>query len=324
MVDNAKLIVKQIILNFKFLFSRAMNIVLLLVPALLLTLTVPTILFGMRYGYGYTIMTSLVASLFVAFNGIVYQYRNSTLYKEMKLTKNNKWLFNLGAFATLAILGYLVYIIISILLSMFGLFGLLTFEMTGSLPSGYSYAIWHMDYLWNFYWVGMIILVSYSISFAISRVASSSQVFFIYALSIIIISIVFGGALNNYFQYDSTSQNSSGETIYLFMFKNSNSLFPKEMYIPSILYPFYSQSIMLNIAARESLIRFAEDGSIVVYSPFFKNGGQLLSWHTKLNYEVNGWANDAWRWNILYFMPYIQTTVWMAVGILAGRITNTK
>ena len=74
-----------------------------------------------------------------------------------------------------------------------------------------------------------------------------------------VLIIIFGGTLNTYFISSYSSANSSSPYPYLPLYKAS--IFPDAMFIPSLLFPFYSPGQLLSIIGQQSLMD--SDGNAV-------------------------------------------------------------
>ncbi len=318
-MEQIKLTVKQVILNFKYLFSSYMNIIFLLLPVILVSLTVPTFLFSINDAYGITVCVAIMTSLFVLYNGIVYQFRNSTLYNQSQLTKNNKWIFNLSSLMTLFIVGISIYIIQLFILQFMAMFGFLARNIVGSLSSNITFRLFKMPMGWNFYWASILILICFSFSFFVSRVIKSSKGYFIVTMSLIILTIIFGATFNDYFKSQYTFKDIDGEELRMYIYQgNVKAIFPEYMYIPSLLFPVYAPAQMFNKSGCAAAWEQTSDGYHYA-TGFFKYGGNLWTWQEDWWFKTNGLQSTAWRWNILYFVPYFHIVGWFGLGMVISK-----
>ncbi len=311
-MEAIKLTVKQIILQFKTLLKSPVQVLLILLIPFLITTTLPIFFFGLKDAYGIDATLSVAIVSFALYSYFVGEYRKSTLYKNLQSTKSNKWIFNLSSFITILLMGYFTYFFHWVLMSIYANLNVLQYS-TGVVPTQYNLVIRMagIPFVWTYYWVSMIVLICYSISFGLYRIIDNSKTYYIFIITIVLLDVIFGATFNNYFS--SIYENGSYQTDFLVFNWSTKSLFPPSMFVPSLFHPLYAPSQMLCLSGAKTI--YKADGVTQYYDVL-----KTFKWQTGADYEFIGLANQAWRWNILYFIPFMQCIAWMAFGIVVSRI----
>ncbi len=313
-MESIKLTVKQIILQFKTLLKSPIQVLLILLIPFLITTTLPIFFFGMKDSYGVTVTLSVSIVVFILYSYFVGEYRKSTLYKNLQSTKSNKWIFNLSSFVSIFIIGILVFFFHFALMFIYSKLNLLQVSILKKLNTDINeIQMFQLPFMWTVYWVSVIIGVSFSISFALYRVVKEAKTYYITIIIIVILGIIFDSTFNNYFM---TSAWSNGEVMDSLFFGGSvRALFPNSFYWPSIIYPFYAPSQMLTVAGMKTLVNKSDGLASMKYIAFWK-------WQVNSDYIAAGLNPNAWRWNLLYFLPYIHSSMWIASGISISKLSK--
>ncbi len=308
-MEAIKLTVKQIILQFKTLFGSPFQIGLLLFIPFIITSILPVFFFGVKDSYGITATLSISISVFIAYSYFVGEYRRSTLYKNLQTTKSNRWVFNTSSFISIFIIGILTYIFHFMLMFIYSNLNLIQISILTSMNDQLKISMFNIPFIWTLYWVSITILVSFSIGFGVYRFVSSPRTYYIFIITIVLLAIVFGATFNNYFQ----TFLSSGDC-FLFNGPIVRAIFPKQMFMPSLFYPLYASSQMLNVSGVKTVIwsgtNIPQFEAVIIWK-----------WQSATDY-IGQPINDAWRWNILYFVPYIQCIAWIGTGTLVSWLKN--
>ncbi len=311
-MEAIKLTVKQIILQFKTLLKSPVQVLLILLIPFLITTTLPIFFFGVKDSYGVTVTLSISIVVFILYSHFVGEYRKSTLYKNLQSTKSNRWLFNASSFITIFLIGVFIFLFHLTLMFVYSKFNWLQASILNKInPDVNSIRIILAPPIWTFYWVSTIIGISFSISFALYRVTDEAKTYYIVIIIIVLLGIIFDGTFNNYFSssgfYDGQYFDS------LFFGGSTKSLFPDSFYGASILYPFYAPSQMIDVVGMRMFASKGTGISQFWYLTFWK-------WQSAADYITMGLAPNAWRWNLLYFLPYIHSIIWIACGVFISSL----
>ncbi len=311
-MEAIKLTVKQIILQFKTLLKSPVQVLLILLIPFLITTTLPVFFFGIRDSYGVVVTLSISVVVFVLYSHFVGEYRKSTLYKNLQSTKSNKWVFNASSFTTIFIISILVFLFHLLLMIVYTRLNLVQGSVLHKVnPDNEVIRMSLLPPVWTLYWVSMVVIVSFSISFALYRIVNESKTYYIVIIIIVILGIVFDGTFNNYFM--SSEWNNGSWFDSLFFGGRTKQIFPESFYWPSIAYPFYAPSQMLNVAGTR-VFAYASNGQTQFYYLSY------WKWQSSADYIAAGLAPNAWRWNLLYFLPYIHSIIWIACGVFISSL----
>lgn len=316
-MESFKIMVKQTILNFKYYFNSKSQVVLSFLILFAWTLIMPTILFTLSDSYGIIVTMPISVILFILYSGMIGQYRNSTLYLNSKITKTNRWTFNFASLLTLIIIGYSVFFVQTIILIIMAKLRILSNSLTFFTSNNNNIFIFsNMSLSWNLYWVFTTIIITFSISFGLYRFIEKPKTFFIFITTISFLGIIFGGTFNDFFKIVFVKENAIEGDKYFLNFESS--LFPKSMYLPSVLFPYYSPNEMLNISGRYMSVNYENGAHLWWPAPNYN----IWNWQHSSDYVFNNLNPQAWRFNLLYFLPYIHSVVWASLGIGFSYLKN--
>ncbi len=304
-----KLIVKQIILNFKSITQDKINIILLfLIP--LLTTTIPVFFIPLAYSMGVVITSTIMIVTFIIYQRIALSFKKSTLYSNSKLASGNRWLMNLSTIITLLIVGYFIFIFLIIVLQILANLNFLLWGYRNYSDWGH-WNLFNLPFVYVIYQISLLIIVTFSLSYFIEKFSDNTNFYYITAIVLFILIFIFGGSFNNYFH----EPIKNNEGVYSPVFDESQSIFPGSMFVPSLLLPFFAPSQMITITGE--MVKMNPNNQIVWgpyqnFTPWF--------WTTKSMFSDIYNISNSWRWNILWITPYIHIVFWF----LLGRLIENK
>ena len=115
---NIKQITKQIILNIKYFFHNKNQIIFIVFPILLASLLLVVFLPEVQ-GLAIALEISLIPSLGVIFATLSFRVSNSTIYRNLKVSKNNKYNFYISIALSMIIASLLILFSLLIILTIF-------------------------------------------------------------------------------------------------------------------------------------------------------------------------------------------------------------
>ncbi len=301
---NLKLIAKQFILNIQFLFKNKKLLLLFMMPialsALILVVFVPTF-----QGFPISLEISLIPILGFIFASISFNFTKSTLYQNLKVTKSNKYNFNI---TILLIMIVSSIFILFILLSILSILSELHILETRWLEYDYNsrYYSFFNDALWIAILSSIeISVILFSISFFYTRIFNSEKSYYILILAITIFAIFFGGTFNNYFW------SWGGEYM-----RFHRSMFPLNTFTASLFFPFYAPG-QLSVFFGQHSFRWV-DGSFGVQGDWANISA--IKWQSK-SFSVipESYYGEMWKWNTVLLMPLIQSIFFGLLGILSSK-----
>ncbi len=315
-MDNVKLIAKQIILNTKTIFSNKINILIVLFTLFISTM-ICVIFIPFQYGAGipFTICTITISG--VIYSTIDYGIRKSSLYDNIGLTKSNRWIFHLGSLLTIIIFIFFTTTILFLILDTFNSFGwlLVNWLKSQTVEHGVPMTGFYFTsqlYLFIIYCSFLISLLTFAISFAFQHLIKTQQGYFVLLLSVVILSIIFGGGLNDYWSIGSEEKEGINSRL-----EDGNHMFPWSLYWFSLIFPFYAPSQMIGEAAEAFQFTWDVngDGTSLAY-PYLAINGTVFS---LLLFE-----NQDWLWNLTTTMPYIEIVTLFSIGAVLSIFLKGK
>ncbi len=288
-MEFMKLSLQRVLLNLKSLGTYPLVIFLgILIPTLFCLAS--TIILPIEYNFGLVIGIVSMLIGFVVYGTVAGSFRRSTLNKNTNLTVAVRWVDNLATLLTM--------IILTVIVATYAILFIIFLNETGGLllRFGESHeAIYSRDENVDFfkelgfaniyYNILLISVITYSMSYLFQGFFDSDIMFFSLALVMVLLFALFGSTLNNYFEFSGDTHNIEWAT-YLMM--------PESFYVPSLLFPFYVPSQFLRLQGDSIL----HDG----------NPKDIWVW-------LNG-VEHAWRYNLMWFVPYIHIFGWWTLGFI--------
>lgn len=296
MKELIHLSLERVILNFKSVFSSIYLVFLIfLIPTLICTSTL--ILSPVIYSFGFIMTSTIMLSSFIIYGTVAGSFRRSTLNKNSDLTVSVRWVDNASTILTMIIMSIIMLFFVLFVLSIFNLTGwmMLTFE---DKSSDRDFSVW-LDLAISsvVYQVLLITIITYSLSYFIQGFFDSDMIFFTVAISMLILTLLFGAVLNSYFHI----ADNPGEVDPRFMIDGNAILFgkystmPEWFFYPSLLFPYYSCAEILKLNMYTSVtVESTKNVSLIVWS--------LTSY------------NEPWTYTLLWIIPYVNIALWWTAG----------
>ncbi len=307
---------KQTNLKLKTILSSWINIVLILLLPLM-ALAFPIFFIPLTDCIGVVFTCTILLFSFITYERVTYSFKVSTLHSNSKLTSSDKWSSNLSTI--------LVMIIINTAMIMFSIFTLSILANFDLLLDGFMsnkdnerYLIRKLPFLFIFYQTTIMVVVFYSLSYLLEKISSSSNTFYIFAITLFILAIIFGGAFNNYFK--SSIDTGEGVMYPIFNAYEAKAIFPTSIFLPSLLLPFFANSQMISTCGWIPHYRLVGETWQLI-SP--ERWATFTPWVWEKTNIMNSlgskYIGTAWKWNILWVVPYIHILGWFAIGRLLER-----
>ncbi len=334
-VEITNSIMKQIYLNFKYISSSFYNfIIILLFPVIMIIM--PIFFIPLKYSFGVYLFVSCVIPVGIVYVSIGYEWRRSTLFINQKTTKGNRVKLYLSLLFTMLII--CTILIVESFIVMIICNPLFTTMWVSSPEEIKRYYILKTHIGGVFYTIYLSTLILFTLLYFFQSIMKNKKSMYILLLSIIIIDILFGGALNGYFTtvknrgyyiggmtMDEWSDLSKIEKS-VGVFFGPGSLFPGYLFWPTaIFFPFFGPTQQLSSIGATSLIwDINEDGM------FNKNGfkGYIFWFWSSPNTIIDSWtleplSRDVYaKWNVLWIIPYIWMFILGSSGLLISSHTK--
>ncbi|NQX83534.1 MAG: hypothetical protein HRS50_02385 [Mycoplasmataceae bacterium] len=248
----------------------------------------------------------------VVFGTCSFNWKNSTLHKNFNITGNNSFNFHISILVIMLIVGIISLFLMIGVLFVWDYLGLLLLTwMTSGHKQIYNFK--SFPYGEIIYVVILIILINFSISFALQYLIKNQKTYYVIVLCFLILEIIFGGGLNNYFGWYSVASN--GQNYVQF----SPSMFPALFFIPSLFFPFYSPTqLFASLSQTFEIGRETWSGSdfSIFYLLPLNNDGMFHS-------RIDGF-NTAICWNIIMILPYVYISLFGVIGVVLSKIKRSK
>ncbi len=315
-MNKIKLIVKQIILNFKYIISMPSNILLLAI-LFLLPYVIPIFFIPLYQSFSVLILMTVVIPTSIIYVSTTYSIREGTIYNNLKMTKNNKSYFYISSFICMIIYGifslFTTYFVLEVMEKL-GLLmdGLVWYNITDK--SRYVYLVFKIPFFPFLYSTLEAIVILFSICFFFQNIINTKKNMYILILSLLILTVIFGGALNNYFM--GTKPDLINEGYRLPSFRAW--LLPKGAYSISIFFPLFGPG--QHLASIGGTFRW--DNQMDTFYNLWDDQYVFFTWLTSKNSPSSELGRLAW--NILWIAPFFWTCLFGSMGIAASkmRITN--
>lgn len=203
MLLELQIILKQYVLNIKHFFNEPIKMCLIIFISILISLSIPVFFFPAfgSIGRSFLIIETIIIGL--VFSSIYYDFKNTTLNKNLNLINNDKIAFNFSLFFVILTLSLMItffmYIFILILNS-FQLFLIGFRQYSSSEVNGVTYKF-GIDFLFLMFYCAIIeSFFMFSFSLLISLFLKSKSSYFSMIFCLVILALIYGGRINDYFQ----------------------------------------------------------------------------------------------------------------------------
>ncbi len=305
-MESIKLIIKQIILDIKYFINNRMNLLLsgmfVLAPMILVIFIMP-----IERTLSFVLFIGSVAPAMLIYISINYTIRSGTLNKNIRTTKNNKYIFNISNLIFFYIVLLLYFYIDLLSINLISMMGLLKKDWIGA--GTYKIHFWWTLDLRLLYSIIELGFISFAILFLSQYLIKTKKGMYTLVLSLILLQVVYGGCFNSYFYkaYWTGGTPYNGDRVPMFQ----SSAFPNSLYWPTLLfYPLFGAS--QHVASLKIIFGRDETAhSMVKWFVWLKDGMS----DNGLNYPM--------RWNILWFSSWIYSFTLIFLGLLIGKYKNT-
>ncbi len=313
------------------------------------------------YSWGVSLLfiAYLILPCLIVLGWTGYNITNSTIMQNMKGTGQRRLTFYLGQIITVFIIGNLLSLTfwpIVIIFAKLGFFVKIWSDKASQINGGGNNIInplHNMTWILIIYAIQLYIMLSFVVYQAIQIWVSSPKTYYMFVISIVILSIIFGGVINEYFyippgfggninqgiaylgekgiDYDI---NSNGDIIiknedFLAIcqtqwwdqntIKPGRGIFPQWMFLPSLLFPYYgigefaSSAIGLNATWSQST---------ELTKVFLQNGTDVTSQFSGYVEQLHFWnwftinpiANEGWKWWLVLLQPYATIIIYLILS----------
>ncbi len=309
-----KSIIKQSILNFKVILNSSFFLSLFFLIPLMTTLVFSVFLFSAADILGTVLIFPQITVLMLIYWAVTGEFKNSSLSDNLNSYRSSKIITYCSSLLVIFVSSYFLFFLTMSFLITFGKLSWLSTAIIGSGAEGTHFEFIHLPWFYVMYWYVLNALLIWCVSFCINSFVKSSKNFAVVILTIDIWFVIFGGAFNDYFGTGGGWLTASPDDLDTRFMNFRQMMFPTYMYIPSIMFPFYSQSQMLNIAGKHTL--FKGDGTLRYW---YWGKIDIWEWQSSSDYIVNGLKDDSWRFNILYFLPYLHMSLWTTIGLMKNK-----
>ncbi len=289
-MEFIKLSMQRVWLNLKSLGTYPMVVFLgFLIPSLFCLAS--TIILPIDYNFGLIIGVITMLIGFIVYGTVAGSFRRSTLNKNTNLTVAVRWVDNFATLVTIILLGFILATYAMGLIMLLNNAGilLLRYGNAGEPHNVYSSQedinLWkELGFINIYYNVFIISVITYSMSYLFQGFFDSDLMFFSLALIMTILFFLFGSTLNNYFEFSYDDHVQWGTLL----------IMPDWFYYPSLLFPFYVPAQLLRL-----------QGDSILHNASPKH---IWDWLEGTKY--------AWRYNIMWFVPYVHIFGWWTLGFV--------
>lgn len=304
---NLKLIIKQLILNLKYLLSTYSMILIMFLTILIVSI-VPVVFMPLKYSFGVIVTMIIILDTGMIYSSCSINFRKSTLYSNLNISGNIKENFNISVLLTMLLFSMVVLFTMIGVLEIWNVAGMLLSDWA-TTSHKIQFDFKKIPYIALIYCVSLLTVIVYGFSFAIHHIVKTQKTYYVIILCIFLLALLFGGGFNDFFD-SYVSGGTSGNPYDFSIVSFKPGLYPKEMFIPSMLLPFFPTSQLLtsisevfDVDARQSIQSF----NIFYLLPLNSN---IISADPSIS--------TAFAWDSLYFLPYI----WIIVFYLIGKSTS--
>lgn len=306
------IIFNQVVLNFKyFLTNKTRTFFLISLPFLLTT--IPIIFIPTRTALPMIFEMGIIYSSGIAFISLSINMRESSLYDNMKTTKNNKWSFNISILITMLFISFLEAFIIASLIQLYSISGFLLWDWFKYFSPGINNGVTMFNELFYvlLYFVFISTTVLFAICFFFSRVIKNEKAFYTIIFILGFLTIFFGATFNNYFAIEYIHLEPWDTKSYM-NFEPMWSLFPETFYIPFLFFLFFAPGELLQPYIIHSLTSDIHVNFEIMDNSYFS----FFRWETVANLGSSNLPHTYKLWNALWIDPLIFVVVFGFLGVL--------
>lgn len=298
MVDFIKLTAKFFILDIKKIFAEKVNVLIIFIfPAV--AIMIPVIFVPLFMGAGALYLVALIPLNGIIFATLNFTINNSTLRQNLNLRKNSKYPLYISTVLVMFLVTFITVIVIYAALAVLNQLGL---TKSGWLQYDPTVVKTNWDQLGICVIAGFeISALVFSISFMLQRFFSTMKAYFILILAMAILAIIFGADFNNYFV-----ANQYPEGIKIEVTFSGRSIFPKSMFIPSLIFPFYSPAQLI---VTSLTIPVWDTGSYVALN---SNALRIID------------LTMSTEWSLVVMLPVIETVTFLVIGAFISKAIKEK
>ncbi len=311
-ITRFKLLIKQMILNFKYLFHNKKNVMILtLIP--LLSLTLPMLFIPIYYGFPTLITLGVLVPASIFYCSTTYEWRKGTLYPVILTSKNSKSTFYISSFLSMIILAFSLYILIMFVLVIMNQISLLMTNWGFANPDDKFISFETMYLLPSFYSIFEMTLVMFSIFFLFQNIFKTNVTMYSLLFGIVIIQIIFGGMFTQYFIRGKKLADHGN--IALPWYKAL--AFPDSVFwLAYVINPLFAPSMHMQSFSSKWL--YNTDDML----PMFLDENRFVFWVWETNSNTFGSLEKSGmtKWNILWLTPYIWTSIFATSGIACSKL----
>lgn len=290
---------KSFLLNWKAAFQ---NFIFVVFCSLILILMVP-----METGFGLMLSILIIYTSSSTFLRTYIKFKTTTIKNNLKIIGTKESIITISSLISTIIESLLVSFLFYLILFISSKLGILTTQLI-DIGKPDPNDIYLLDFKNSFYFIYQIILITlitFSIYFMINRFNISEKLFMVIVVILFVFTFVSAGLLNNFFYIS---------TVYLlpkFDTPTNHGLF-----IPSLFSPYFSVS--------QQLSSFMRIKTLDVRNPDLVTPWIWLT-KEKLSSAGNSWMDQVpWRWNILFFVPYMHISFYFGLSFLINKINPGK
>ncbi len=303
-------------------------------------------------------LTYEILPLLIIIGWTGWQMRKTTLYKNIKSSGVGKYSFYIAQFLTIIIIGNILTLFFWSIVWLLGTVGAFKAGW-GEAISGVSKAKFNIfsygSIFLIIYCAELNMLLSFSLYFLLNSFIKDIKVYYTIIISIFLLGIIFGGALNDYYVmpprhytyadaieqvysahgekiiYDPLTRTYTVKEEYLdeilaaqwsmSQFDPNGGNFPESIFIPTLAYPFFGTG-QLASAAVGSLptqdVRWANISVDVI-----DTSGHIVDTLGAYNtanwldfFRVDYLSNKGWMWLLVLIQPYIIFIWYLGLGII--------
>ena len=295
---NFKKIVKQYNLNIEYLLKNSIFWITMFI-FIFFSQMISIFFIPYQMVSSIKLIFSTSIPILILMGSLLFTWKKSTLEKNRSLTSSNKIIY----YAALAISVFVIGNVLSLLML---LFDHLFFELNMQISEWFSFEkVQNLNYgevniLVLLYILQLNIVLSFSLSYFLSKVIPNIKSYYVFIFIFLLLGLIFGGAFNSYFlvfqnidRMNGFSNRLEGELVGGF-FKPEGM--PKEMFIPSLFYPFFAVSTFF----QSTFSTVIKDNVAIINRNFYPF---LISF-----------KDGFYQWSLILITPYVFIFLFLMVG----------
>ena len=290
---------RQVIFNLKFLLKNKF-IYFMFISFYTISLLLAIIFIPFQYSIGIQETITMAIPTLLISGSLSYNWRVSTLYLNQEMTSQRNKNYYISLLLTLIVFMIPTGLIYYFLIWIIGNYPLFLRDFPWGKNIHFSHNVNPLQFLGIkliFYTMTITILLSFSLYFAVYRIFKSNKSFNIFIMILLILSIFFSCAFNNYFHFNYIKDPVEGNIPYAWF---GRWFYPNPFFYVSFLYPFYSISQFLVLSSERGLENYTQCFNMFFHLPFAN-------------------ASDIWKWDLVIFDPYIMCFTFFLIGYLFSK-----